>query len=273
MTDKITAPNRSTSQAIRLGLLLLYLFCQFFADLPSWLGLAVFLLPAIFVVLHSLRIFGRRETFVTLGTIFIIGYVFEAVGTNTGIIYGSYYYPESLNGPLLFGVPPLLPLIYVSMGYAAYWLARILLGRLGRLAWRDVIPLSVIAAFLMVLWDLAIDPTQSTVLSRYIWTDGGAYFGVPFQNFIGWFACALTFSLLVSVYFVRYGRGAGQIRATRSMLAEPILLYTVAAVAAAMPLIRGDVTSISQSMTLVALFGMGLPILVATLRLRERPAR
>ena len=269
-------PIHSTDQAIRLGVLLLYLFSQFFASLPPWLDLLVFLLPVVFVVLHSLQNFGRRNTIITFAIIFAVSFAFEAVGTNTGLIYGAYYYPEALNGPLLFGIPPLLPLVYVSLGYAAYWVARLLLGRLGRLQWSDALPLSVVAAFLMVLWDLSIDPTQSTVLSHYVWIHGGAYFGVPFQNFIGWFAAALTFFLLVSAYFVRFGRRAGRIQASRSVLAEPILLYTIAAVAAAMPLIRGDVTSISQSMTLIALFGMGLPILVATLRLREvreRPVR
>ncbi len=266
-------PIHSTGQAVRLGILLLFLFAQFFADLPAWLDVLVFLLPVAFAVLHSVESFGRRDTLATFATVFAVGYVFEAVGTETGLIYGAYYYPESLNGPLLWGVPPLLPLIYVAMGYASFWTARLLLGRLGRLQWRDALPLSVVAAFLMVLWDLAIDPTQSTVLSRYVWLHGGAYFGVPFQNFVGWFACSLTFFLLVSAYFVRYGRGAGRIRAVRSVMAEPVLLYTIAAVAAAMPLIRGDVTAISQSMTLIALFGMGLPILVATFRLRERPVR
>lgn len=266
----------SIGQSVRLALLLLYLLAQFFADLPPWLNLLVFLLPVVFVVLHSIQNFGRRNTLITFAIIFVVSFAFEAVGTNTGLIYGAYYYPEALNGPLLFGIPPLLPLVYVSLGYAAYWMARLLLGRLGRLQWSDVLPLSVVAAFLMVLWDLSIDPTQSTVLSHYIWIHGGAYFGVPFQNFVGWFAAGLTFFLLVSAYFVRFGRRAGQVRAPRSVLAEPILLYTIAAVAAAMPLIRADVTAISQSMTLIALFGMGLPILVATLRLREvreRPVR
>jgi putative membrane protein len=265
-----TRLSESTDQAVRLILLLLFLLAQLFVDLPAWLNLIVFLLPVAFVILHSVRTFGGRDTLITLGTIFLIGYLFEAVGTNTGLIYGAYYYPESLNGPLLFGVPPLLPLIYVSVGYASYWIARLLLGRLKRLVWRDVLPLSIVAAFLMVLWDLAIDPTQSTVLSHYVWVNGGPYFGVPFQNFIGWFACCFIFFTLISVYFAGTSRNGGRIRATRGVLAEPILLYTIAAVAATMPLIRGDVTAISQSMTLVALFGMGLPIVVSILLLPNR---
>lgn len=263
----------STGQSIRLVVLLLYLFFQFFVDLPPLLNVAVFLLPAVFVLLHSLENFGRRDTFVLFATIFAVSFLFESVGTNTGLIYGAYYYPEILNGPLVLGVPPLLPFVYVSLGYVGWWLARIMLGRLGRLNWSDVVPLAIVAAVLMVLWDLAIDPTQSTVLSRYVWTHGGAYFGVPFQNFMGWFACAFTFFLLVTSYFVRFGRKAGQVRAPRSVIAEPILLYTIAAAAAAMPLIRGEVTAISQSMTLIALFGMGLPILVSIFLLRERRAR
>jgi uncharacterized membrane protein len=45
----------------------------------------------------------------------------------------------------------------------------------------------LIASFLMVMWDLGLDPTASTI--RHLWTcqQGGGSFGVPLSNYLGWF--------------------------------------------------------------------------------------
>jgi putative membrane protein len=39
----------------------------------------------------------------------------------------------------------------------------------------------------MVAWDLSMDPVWSTVMHSWIWLQGGAYFGVPVSNFLGWY--------------------------------------------------------------------------------------
>ncbi|HEX7515483.1 MAG TPA: carotenoid biosynthesis protein [archaeon] len=49
------------------------------------------------------------------------------------------------------------------------------------------------AAFLMVMWDLGIDPTASTFLSEWVWQIPGACFGVPISNFFGWFLFVFIF--------------------------------------------------------------------------------
>lgn len=37
-----------------------------------------------------------------------------------------------------------------------------------------------------------MDPARATISQAWIWHDGGAYFGVPFVNFVGWFLCVAT---------------------------------------------------------------------------------
>ena len=201
----------------------------------------------------------------------MISFAFEAVGTNTGVPFGNYIYPESVNGPLLFGVPPLLTLAYIAMAYASLWIAGILLSRTGPLRGSDLFGVVPVAAALMVIWDLAIDPTQSTVEGHYVWANGGPYFGVPFENFIGWFLNGLVYFAGVVAYLANSGRGRGAIRVSRLAMLEPVALYALAGFAAAAPLLsQGIVSTIIQSMTLIALFGMGLPATVACLRLQGK---
>ena len=53
---------------------------------------------------------------------------------------------------------------------------------------RDVAVIPLLAAMVMTSWDLAVDPTLSTLGRYWIWRDGGAWFGVPVSNFGGWLA-------------------------------------------------------------------------------------
>lgn len=250
-------------------LLAAYFGAQFVSDVPAALGVLIYLVPFLFVLTHSLEAFGKRDTLVTFLIIFVVSYAFEAVGTNTGFPFGAYSYPTAVNGPEILGVPPLLPLVYVAMGYACFWMARIILGKLRTFRRGDVFGVALLAAFMMVLWDLSIDPTASTVEGRYVWADGGPYFGVPFANFFGWLANAFTFFLLAGAYLASRRRRSA-FGNDRFLLAAPLVLYAIAMLSAAKPLlVEGDVSGISQSMTLVAFFGMGFPLLAAALRLRQ----
>jgi uncharacterized membrane protein len=236
----------------------------------TWLILIAFFVPFVFVTVHSVKSFGWRDTVIPLAIMMVVGFTFEAIGTNTGFPFGKYFYPEAVNGPLVLGVPPLLPMVYAAMGYVCYWLARLLLAHSGRIRSGDVLSVAGIAAMLMVLWDLAFDPTQSTVLHHYIWTDGGPYFGVPFTNFTGWFLNTFVFFLLVGGYFSRISQSGGVM--PPRLLLPPIAFYLAAIIGLAAPfLLRGDTAAITQSMTLIAVFAMGVPGLVAlsvALRLR-----
>jgi uncharacterized membrane protein len=48
-----------------------------------------------------------------------------------------------------------------------------------------MVALGLVAALAMTGWDMVMDPPM--VLARnWIWEDGGPYFGVPLQNYVGW---------------------------------------------------------------------------------------
>ena len=58
--------------------------------------------------------------------------------------------------------------------------------------------LALTTSFVMVMWDLSMDPARATVAQVWIWHEGGADFGVPFVNFAGWFLCVFTIFMAFS---------------------------------------------------------------------------
>jgi uncharacterized membrane protein len=104
-------------------------------------------------------------------------------------------------GPRLFLVPLLIGPLYFGVGYLSWTLARAMLGDAnGRLAGRLAYATPIVASFIMVCWDLTIDPKMSTITSNWIWRDGGSYFGVPVEKFLGWYLTVYVFLQVFALY-------------------------------------------------------------------------
>ena len=125
---------------------------------------------------------------------------FENLSILTGFPFGWYHYSDAL-GPKLFLVPVLIGPAYFGMGYLSWTLARAILGDdNSRLAGLRSFATPMIASFIMVSWDLTIDPMASTINGSWIWRDGGSYFGVPVSNFLGWYLTVYVFFQCFAVY-------------------------------------------------------------------------
>lgn len=143
--------------------------------------------PLIFALIHGARLYGGRGILMFVLVCAAIGNIFENVGVATGFPFGGYYF-TSVMGPKIFHVPIFLGLAYVGMGYLSWTVARVILGGAENfLAGSHVVILPVVAALVMVSWDLAMDPVWSNLVQAWVWQNGGAYFGVPVSNFAGWF--------------------------------------------------------------------------------------
>jgi len=77
-----------------------------------------------------------------------------------------------------------------------------------------------LASFIMVMWDMSMDPARATLAEVWIWHDGDGYFGVPFQNFMGWFLCVWTIFQLYAFYLRRQASGAGVVTQTDAQKSE-----------------------------------------------------
>ncbi|MEI9899749.1 MAG: carotenoid biosynthesis protein [Hyphomicrobium sp.] len=62
-----------------------------------------------------------------------------------------------------------------------------------------------IGAFIMVLWDLSLDPSASTLGGWWVWEKGGGFFGVPLTNYLGWYLTVFVFMQLFALYVAAWG--------------------------------------------------------------------
>ncbi len=231
------------------------------------LGVLIGLLPVVFALWHLTRWAGASTAIGSFAVIVVTSWSFEAVGVATGRIFGNYYYPPDVLGPLLVGVPPLVMLQYFAMGYSALVMARAISGTLwSRTTGIRLVATAALAALIMVVLDLSSDPMQSTVLGDWIWRTGGAYFGVPIQNFWGWFITTFTFFVIVQLLFLRRS-AAAHVQTTRPnwFYLQGSLLYAGYWLPITLRPLLGDSTDISLAMAGVAGFAMSLPILASVL--------
>ena len=95
---------------------------------------------------------------------------------------------------------------YLGVGYLSWVMGTILIGDVKRGASAlSTFATPFIAAFVMVLWDLSLDPSAATDGKWWIWHDGGGFFGVPLQNYLGWYLTVFVFMQLFALYLRRRG--------------------------------------------------------------------
>jgi putative membrane protein len=214
----------------------------------------------------------------------VVSNIMENTSILTGFPFGHYHYTDDL-GPKLFLVPLVIGVAYFSTGYLAWTLATVLVGGLRRgSSALTTFAVPFIATFLMVFWDLCLDPTASTVHHTWIWEQGGGYFGVPLTNYLGWFLTVYVFFQLFAL-FLRY-RNAGPEETpplSRSYFAQAVLMYGVIGLSFVLTYLvghdRGQVTdaigmvwqtgSIAEARATVSIFTMIFAAALSAMKLLQ----
>ncbi|GIG03090.1 carotenoid biosynthesis protein [Catellatospora citrea] len=154
----------------------------------------------VFAVAHGLLYYRARGIAVFAVLTLAVSNLAENLGVLTGVPFGHYHYSDEL-GPKLALVPVLIGPAYFAIGYMAWAIATILLGEVRRgSGWLVTIGTPLVASFVMVAWDLSMDPQSSTLRGRWTWEDGGGFFGVPLSNFLGWSITVYLFYQLFALY-------------------------------------------------------------------------
>ena len=175
----------------------------FTVGIAGILGIICTLARLLFTLIHGSRQLGWRNLSVLFAITCVVSWCYEALSIATGFPFGHYEYTAEL-GPKLGTVPIMIMPAYFGVAYIAWVLAHVLLDEFDRqIDSRSIFAIPVIASFIMVMWDMSIDPLSSTVMHQWIWRNGGSYFGVPFSNFLGWFLCVYTVFQFWAFYLIR----------------------------------------------------------------------
>ena len=137
---------------------------------------------------------------VTMIGIFLAGFFVEVVGVYTGMIFGIYWYGQTL-GTKILGVPIVIGANWLLLVYCSNQLTHVLSQFIKRQISEDsifdyTIVKAIFASFLMVCLDFLIEPV-AIHLDFWHWQFGK----IPAQNFQAWFLIAVPLSYI----FLKFG--------------------------------------------------------------------
>jgi putative membrane protein len=248
-----------TLRRVTIALLILYAIATAYTILGRPLGIApsrivtplVTLFGFAFALLHAGQREGWSRALRMLALVFGVSLLFESVGVATGWVYGPYHYTDKL-GPLFLGlVPYLIPVAWFMMSYPSFVIADWLVPKgdampSGWKRWQRLLGVSAVGGLVMTAWDLIMDPIMVSG-GHWIWDVQGAYFGIPLQNFWGWW---LTVFTTYALYMWSSGRGARTNQAGFDRLALTSYLVT------ALGLVVASLLSGASALGLIGLFAM-----------------
>lgn len=224
------------------------------------------------VWLHGTERYGIKNLIIFFIITWLVSNFFEAVSIRTGFPFGHYYY-DKLIGPRLFDVPLIIMFGYFSTGYVSWILANVLLEQTStRLAGKQIVLVPLIAACIMVMWDVCIDPLCSTIGSLWVWKEGGPYFGVPLQNYFGWFFVVYIIYQSFAFYLSKFDLiEPGKVRVFSSKIfwLEAVAVYGILGLSQIVEFIGAtNYQDIYGPMAMITLFTMMFVTLISYLKIK-----
>jgi|SRR6187399_20372 len=221
-----------------------------------------------FSLIHGLYALGWRRTVWMLALTASISLAFEYIGVRTGWPFGEYFYTDAL-GPKIAGtVPIIIPFAYFMMLYPSHVIVNLVLDGTPISAQRGtvgIVAASILTGLVMTAWDLTTDPVMAGTVGAWKWVNGGPYFGIPLENFLGW-----TFVVTIICFIYRRVEPMIPLRPLgtprRWIALGPLIGYGTMALGDAL-------VGLPIATRLLPPFAMGTPLLAAAVRLFEAPLR
>ncbi len=126
--------------------------------------------------------------------IFLLSWATFAILLRAGYPFTGLRYSDLLQ-PQVYGVPLLLPLIWLMMLPPAWAVARLATQMVSGCLMRPVFTLVSAAAF--TAWDFYFDPLMVR-WGLWEWNHAGGFFGIPWMNFAVWFISSAVITFAIS---------------------------------------------------------------------------
>lgn len=126
------------------------------------------------------------------GVIYAVSLGAELAGTTVGLPFGPYRYTDGLGWKWLEHVPALIPASWFMMALPSYAIACSRYPNETSLVSRVAL-----GSFILLSWDLALDPAMSLATKYWIWGTDGPYYGMPLLNLVGWFVTGVALMVIL----------------------------------------------------------------------------
>lgn len=219
-------------------------------------------------VLHMYMLYRRVSVvaaiIVTWST---LAFVAELIAGDWGLQLVDH--DASVYGPKILSVPILIVPMWIAVMYQGLLCANaILTGTLEaqtRTPLKTGLSAGVIAAFILLQYDLGADPT-GVMLGWWKYPEGGLYHGVPVQNYAGWLV--LTTEAIFLAHWWVWKLSPGAVTTTQPRSQSSILRLTEIVVFAASASQFGF-NALPETLRMPMLLGCGLPFIIMIFRLLQ----
>ena len=161
-------------------------------------GASYMIFGAIAAFLYGKQTIGLKRTLAFCIPAIGLSLSSELLGTSTGFPFGAYAYLSGLGYKIADLVPFTIPLSWFYMGFSAFLVSATLM-RFGT-SWVYRIVAIALGSLMLTSWDFVLDPAMSqTPYPFWEWHQAGEFYGMPYQNFFGWFGTGCVFMTVASL--------------------------------------------------------------------------
>ena len=153
-----------------------------------------------YLVYHGSLLLGWGNMLSFVLVAFFVSTINEIIGSKYGLIFGGKYHykPDATPGPIIFGIPILIPLVWSGLIYMGVNYSSLITGLIvSQQTFNTGFSLIIFTGILLMILDMILDPIAVDE-DRWAWSKPGSYYGVPSLNFLGWFG---TVVIILSIFF------------------------------------------------------------------------
>ncbi len=146
--------------------------------------ITLYVCNALIIIYYFLINKENQNAFTWLLLTVFITLILEIIGVDTGKIFGTYYYGDTMRLKIR-GVPIIIGINWAILILASFEISRLISPK------KNLIP--ILAGIIIVIFDYVMEPVAMK-LDYWQWKNNI----IPFQNYLIWFLLAVQFSYLIN---------------------------------------------------------------------------